>query len=98
MQIAGYLNNLGNLHQLQGQLDKSEPLLKESLSMLKHIYGEDHPKVALGTWNLAVLLRKQNKIEEAKIAWEDALQKYQQSLGIEHPQVQRCLEWWDADE
>ena len=44
---------------LQGKYDEAEPLYRESLVIIKKIYGDEHPSVATGLNNLASLLDDQ---------------------------------------
>ena len=50
--------------------------------------------VSLGHWNLAVIQWKRKETTQAKKSWDKAMDVYVNTLGYEHPQVQRCNEWW----
>ena len=43
----------------QGKLDQALELYKKSLAIKQQVYGDDHPKVALGMNNMADLYRQQ---------------------------------------
>ena len=46
----------------QGKLGEAEPLFKESLTIRKKVFGDEHPDVAQSLNNLAELLRAQVRI------------------------------------
>ena len=46
----------GGFGRTQGKLDEATPYMEQSLAIWKKVYGEEHPKVALGLNNLALLL------------------------------------------
>jgi tetratricopeptide (TPR) repeat protein len=54
--------------------------------------GSDHPDVAMTLNNLAMLLKKQEKYEEAAAIYERALAIFERALGAEHPKVVACKE------
>jgi CHAT domain-containing protein len=59
--LAGSLNNLGELHRVAGDLTKAEPLLREALAMRRTLYPKDrfpkgHPNLAGSLNNLGLLL------------------------------------------
>ena len=71
----------------QGKLDEAEPLFKESLAIKKKVFGDEHPSVATGLNNLALLLYHQQKYNEAKTYMEQALNIRAKVLGPDHPKT-----------
>ena len=79
----------------QGKLDEAEPLYRESLAIDKKVYGEEHPEVAIGLNNLAILLWTQdNDSEEAARLGLQALAICEKALGPDHPKTQRYRRDW----
>ena len=54
--VAFALDNLAIFLDLSGHPEKAEPLYRESLAMLRRIYGEEHVEVAQTMGNLAEFL------------------------------------------
>ena len=46
----------------QGKLDEALPYYEQALAIRKKVYGEEHPKVAIGLNNLAQLLQAQASV------------------------------------
>ena len=76
----------------QGKLDEAAPLYKEAIAIWKKVHGDEHPLVATGLNNLAVLLDEDPK------NWDEAEKLYKESLAIrkkvfsdEHPDVAGSL-------
>lgn len=59
-------NNLAALYQEQGRHAKADPLLQLSLAMMEKALGPNHPEVAKHLLIYAALIRKLNRISEAK--------------------------------
>jgi tetratricopeptide (TPR) repeat protein/predicted Ser/Thr protein kinase len=74
--ITVTLLNLGSSYRAMGQPALAEPLLMETVSIRKNVYGEDHPAYATALYNLAHLTYE-TKGEEP------ALQQYRQALAIQ---------------
>ena len=64
-EFALMCNLVGLLLQAQGKLDEAEPLLRESLAIIKQIHGDVHPSVATSLNNIGLLLQDQGKYNEA---------------------------------
>jgi eukaryotic-like serine/threonine-protein kinase len=67
---GGLLNNLGWLYVTMGELDRAEPLLRESQRMLGDYYSADSPHRGLPLINLGLLLRYRARLSEALTAFE----------------------------
>ena len=76
----------------QGKLGEAEPLYKESLAIKKKVFGDEHPQVALGLNNLAVLLEEGfGNYEESYKLKKEALAIRKKVFGDEHPDVAGSL-------
>ena len=79
------LNNLAELHRVQGKYAEAEPLYKRSLAILEKALGPEHPHVATSLNNLALLYNAQGKYAEAEPLYKRSLSIYEKALGSEHP-------------
>src|SRR5207237_391307 len=94
------LSWLGNsLYQLAGWAE-AEPLLRRAVASDDKRFGTDHPKVAIGLNNLALLLKDTNRLGEAEPLMRRALTivlDFEHNNGHEHSDRQifsanyRCL-------
>ena len=84
-------NNLGMIHESQGEFVKAEPLLREVLATRKELLGERHPDIAASLNNLAMLLRKQGRLSEAEDLYREALAMNRNLSGNEHDAVAKSL-------
>jgi hypothetical protein len=66
---------------------ETEPLLRRALAIDEQSYGLEHPNVATGLNNLALLLQATNRLGEAEPLLRQALAIDEQSYGPEHPKV-----------
>jgi len=71
----------------QGQTDKVESLLKESLDIKRREYGNDHPTVLKALNNLALLYQEQGRYAEAEPLYRQALAIREKVLGPDHTDV-----------
>ncbi|MBE9013272.1 tetratricopeptide repeat protein [Pseudanabaenaceae cyanobacterium LEGE 13415] len=55
------LNNLAGLYLTQGRLGEAEPLLLQSLEIMKQQLGQNHPNLSSSLSNLAVLYNRFNR-------------------------------------
>jgi hypothetical protein len=63
--VALTLQNLGLLYVSQGQPDKAEPFYRRTLSIREKVMGPRHPELARYLEELAGVLRKLHRDEEA---------------------------------
>ena len=67
--------------------------------MRKKVYGDEHPRVALGLSNLALCLRDQDPDSaDAAQLGKRALAIAEKTLGPDHPDTQAYLKAWGGDE
>lgn len=69
---------------------EAEHLYRRALEMKEKLLGKDHPDVAMTLNNLAVLLKKQEKYEEAASMYERALAIFEKTLDSHHPKIKAC--------
>jgi CHAT domain-containing protein len=72
------INNLGELHQAQGEYGKAEPLLARALTMYESLFPKDrfpqgHPDLAASINNLAALHQAQGEYSKAEPLFARAL-------------------------
>ena len=89
--VAISLNNLAELHRVQGHYDQAKPLYERSLAILEKVHGDEHPSVATSLNNLASLHRTQGNYDKAKPLFERALAIYEKVFGKEHSLVATSL-------
>ncbi|MBR0739868.1 CHAT domain-containing protein [Bradyrhizobium liaoningense] len=89
--LAGALNNLGQIHAGQGRDDLAEPLYKRAIALLEKSLGLDTPLVAAELTNLAALYQRQGRFAEAEPLFRRALAVHEKSLSREHPDVGQAL-------
>ena len=97
--IAKSLNDLGELHLLNGRLDESLKLLEESLEMNRRVFrfqNGEHPDIATTMHNIGLVMKKQGRnIDEIKEKYgKEALRMREKYLGKEHPLTIECAEEW----
>ncbi len=73
------LNNLAFLYEDMRQFEKAEPLYRQSLLKRRKIYASQPMRVASGTVNLARLLAKINRFDEAQVLLDEAMPIYMEN-------------------
>jgi tetratricopeptide (TPR) repeat protein len=86
-----YLMDIGNLYDFNGCYREAEPLLKQSLEIMRKIYGEYHPSVAISLNNLALLYYEESKYNEAEPLYKQSLEIRRKIYGEYHPSVATSL-------
>ncbi|MCH8947426.1 MAG: tetratricopeptide repeat protein, partial [Acidobacteria bacterium] len=86
--LAKSLDNLADLlATVHGDYAGAESLRRQTLTILEKAVGPEHPQVAIGLNNLAVLYNEQGKYAEAEPLHKRALAIREKALGPEHPDV-----------
>ena len=75
------------LLQATNRLAEAEPLIRRALAIDEKSFGPDHPNVAIGLNNLALLLQATNRLAEAEPLMRRALAIDEKSFGPDHPDV-----------
>ncbi|MCR6678990.1 tetratricopeptide repeat protein, partial [Escherichia marmotae] len=65
----------------------AEVLLRESLAVRRHVFGEAHPEYAVTLNNLANAIEAQGRLNEAQSMFEDAVRIARPQLTDQHPRV-----------
>jgi tetratricopeptide (TPR) repeat protein len=72
------------------------PLYQRALAIIEKTLGENHPNVATGLNNLALLYKTQGRYEEALPLFQRALAIFEKSLSSEHPNTKTVAENYAA--
>jgi tetratricopeptide (TPR) repeat protein/tRNA A-37 threonylcarbamoyl transferase component Bud32 len=73
--ISRTLAEFGRLSLTRGQYNEAERHLRDSLSRFDRTVGEDHPDRVIAANNLAVLLSRSGREEEARALWSNILKR-----------------------
>lgn len=100
------LNNLASAYEDMGDFATAEPMYRRSLELRKSGQDADSPMIAHAEFNLARLLIKQGRFEEARQGDVRALAIYRKRFGEEDrnvlkvklQEVERALDVHDSDE
>jgi tetratricopeptide (TPR) repeat protein len=84
-EIAVQLHNLAALEQECGQLERSERLYRQALTIKEELLGPDHPEVALIANSLGTLLYQQHRLVEAAHQFRRALAVAEDRYPPAHP-------------
>ncbi|MFY9584464.1 MAG: tetratricopeptide repeat protein [Candidatus Acidiferrales bacterium] len=91
-EAAGLLNDAGFYLSERARYGEAEPLYQRALGIREKALGLEHPDVAIGLNNLAVLYHSQARYGEAEPLYRRALGIWEKALGPEHPSVATLLE------
>ncbi|MBR1126186.1 tetratricopeptide repeat protein [Bradyrhizobium lablabi] len=89
--VAGALNNLGQLYSSTGRDAEAEPLYKRAISIFEKTTGLDSIEVASTLNNLAALYQRQERFADAEPLFKRALAIRERSLGASHPDLAQSL-------
>lgn len=89
--LAQSLDNLAEVHRLQGNYAEAEPLIQQSLAIWEEVFGPNHLDVATSLNNLATLYQDQGDYTEAEPLYQRSLGILEGVLGPEHPDVVATL-------
>lgn len=84
------LNNLGLLYCEQGRCNNAEPLLREALTIRETCFGTKHQYVGETLLNLAGLLVRNRRDEEADELFQRGISIFQYTLGPDHPELKEA--------
>ena len=73
------------------QYDQAEALFKESLAMMRRLYGDKHPYIATALTNLALLSMKKGDLARSEATYREVLAMQRELLGDNHPDVAETL-------
>ncbi|NRR33723.1 tetratricopeptide repeat protein [Oxalobacteraceae bacterium] len=83
--LARDLNRLGELYRREGRAAQALPCFEESMGLRVRVLGEDHPDTLLSKANLAHLLARQDRLDEAQFLQECIVDAHLRLSGPEHP-------------
>ena len=89
--LAGALNNLGQVYAGQGQDDQAEPLYERAIALTEKSLGLNTAGIAPELTNLAALYQRQSRFAEAEPLFKRALAVREKALSREHPDVGQSL-------
>lgn len=84
-QLAVTQYQLAAVARLQGKAPEAESLLRESMAALRTALGPTHRLTATAVNNWGVFLKEAKRYEEARAAYEEALETRVRLLGDAHP-------------
>lgn len=85
MPTAQILNSLGKIYYFQKRYDEAIKRTKLYIKLCTNILGKNHPDVACGWQNLAMLYYTKGEFMGARSAYEIATDICRESLGAHHP-------------
>lgn len=89
---ANYLYRQGIQLYQQGEYDKAEEKLQQSLEIRERIFGSNHLDVAASLDGLAVVYGMQGRYSESETLHLQALKIREEKLGENHPEVAMSLD------
>jgi eukaryotic-like serine/threonine-protein kinase len=88
---AQLLRNSGNFEFVRGRYARAEADIRASLDRYVEIFGPESFTVAEAQANLAAVLRRLDRTDEALASYREALASMRASLGSEHPNLVQVL-------
>lgn len=88
---ADAINDLGLLELEKGDYRQSERLFRQSIAMMRRLYGNVHPEIATALNNLALVREDEGNLAGAESAYRQALAMQRKLLGDWHPLVANTL-------
>jgi len=85
------LNDLGVLYHLREDTDAAIDYLRRAVRTKEQQLGEGHVDVGISWFNLSQVLTGPSRFEEAEDALDNALQRFEATIGPGHPLTQRAL-------
>jgi tetratricopeptide (TPR) repeat protein/transcriptional regulator with XRE-family HTH domain len=84
-------NNLGFYWKMVADYTKAQAAYERAIAIDEHVFGPDHPNVAIRVNGLGLVLHSQGDFEGARAALERALAITEAAYGSDHPEVAACL-------
>lgn len=81
------LDGLGRCLHIQGRLEEAEEVFRDSLQLMRALFGPNSTHVTSGLQNLARMRSERGDVEEAVGLGQQALTILIERLGAEHPRV-----------
>jgi tetratricopeptide (TPR) repeat protein len=83
--LASLLLRLGELYRVEGRLAQALTCFEESLALRLHSLGEDHADTLASKASLAMLLRQQGQLDDARFLQECVVDACVGAHGRDHP-------------
>ena len=90
---AELMNKVGNIYEKLGLYDQAELLLKESVTIRRKYYGNEHVAITESLRDLTLVLMDKEELEEAEKLIREALAIDRKFLGNEHSEVAMDLDY-----
>lgn len=88
---ADAINDLGILNLQSGNYRRADRLFRESIAMMRKLYGNVQPEIATALNNLALVRENEGNLSGAESAYRQALAMQRKLLGDSHPLVANTL-------
>lgn len=89
--IVRDLRNIGDIHKAQGDLEEAQRYIEQALQVSHNLpRSEGANSVAHSANSLGWLLKDRNKLLEAQVCFEEALEEAEDLMGPSHPDVATC--------
>ncbi|MET0988207.1 MAG: serine/threonine-protein kinase [Steroidobacteraceae bacterium] len=85
MELAELLNDTAILHAFRGEHAEAERLYDMAFDIAERQLGRDHPQTAMYSFNVAISLQDQGKLDQAGPLYQHALEVYERIMGKDHP-------------
>lgn len=76
--------DLGVLLGTRGDFEQAEPLHREAVTIMRKVYGDEHPETAYTMYNLAGVLDVHGKYDSSEALFRKTLEIRRKHLGEEH--------------
>ncbi len=87
---AWLVNNRGVIAISEGRYADALAAVQEVVRLKEQILGAEHPDVAISLGNVAYVLARLDRVEEALPYSERALAIDEKTLGVDHPETARA--------
>jgi serine/threonine protein kinase/tetratricopeptide (TPR) repeat protein len=83
------LADFAPVRRMQGKYSEAEDLCQRAIDMAEKLYGDMHPDLARGLFNLADVYAEEGRVAEAEPLYRRALSIREQTLPQDHPDLDR---------
>ena len=90
---AELLARVGRFEKSLGRYREALPTLRRSLSILRDLYWDNHPRVLRAVIDVGEALSRQGDLGKARIGHEFALEHLEAAYGPDHPQLAPVLNY-----
>lgn len=83
--VGSTMTNLGALYARTGRLALAERSLRRGISLLEHVFGKTHPRLASPLNNLAVVCARGGALQESEALYRRVLRLLEMQSGLTYP-------------